>query len=205
MDIPRTIRLRLDQIDLPRPARPWCVGLRHLPQTIPTVRPEALPHLLLLQPLVVREEPQRSDSDPRRYKLLAGRRTLQLLLEQHPREHRVWALCVQKETPLPEGDDLEVLDTLLAKLICRPDTDDLTLIATALKIDKELRDTAGRYVDVETDASIGRLVGMSRTAMHRGAARVRPIIHEALNPETPIALDLLTDTTTSPTKQGADE
>jgi hypothetical protein len=34
---------------------------------------------------------------------------------------------------LPSDSDLEVLDTLLFKLICRPDGDDLAVIAAELK------------------------------------------------------------------------
>jgi len=95
------------------------------------VREEALSLLPLLQPLVVREEPGGATSNARRYILLAGRRTLQLLLEKYSRDHLTWALCVANDAPLPNKDELELLDTLLIKLICRPDPDDLALIATA--------------------------------------------------------------------------
>lgn len=57
---------------------------------------------------------------------------------------------------LPNKDELELLDTLLIKLICRPDPDDLALIATALEERSGLRSEAGRYVDVTSDAAIGR-------------------------------------------------
>jgi hypothetical protein len=63
---------------------------------------------------------------------------------------------------LPSDSDLEVLDTLLFKLICRPDGDDLALIAAELKENEALRSAAGKYVDVTNDVAIGSLVGMSR-------------------------------------------
>lgn len=205
MDIPRTVRLRLNQIDLPPPARPWCVGLRHLPQSIPTVREEALSLLPLLQPLVVREEPGGATSNARRYILLAGRRTLQLLLEKYSRDHLTWALCVANDAPLPNKDELELLDTLLIKLICRPDPDDLALIATALKSDQVLRSEAGRYVDVTSDAAIGRLVGMSRTAMHRHTTRNRSKIDETDKAAKSVTLDLLQEAEPPPVEQGTSD
>jgi hypothetical protein len=54
-----------------------------------------------MQPLVVVQVGPitRSQSD-RRYRLVAGRRTLQLLLEQHPRDHVTWALCIADEKDL---------------------------------------------------------------------------------------------------------
>jgi hypothetical protein len=191
MNTPRIIRLRLNQIDLPSPFRPWCVGLRHLPNCIPTMRKEALAILPLLQPLVVRAQPRSESSSPHRYAVVAGRRTLQLLLEQFPRDHRTWALCVQRDEALPEEDDLELLDTLLTKLICRPDNDDLALIATALKTDEVLRSKAKRYVDVATDAAIGRLVGMSRTAMHRHVENNRAKFRKQPEAAAGVVLDLL--------------
>jgi hypothetical protein len=179
--------------------------LRHLPQSIPTVREEALSLLPLLQPLVVREEPGGATSNARRYTLLAGRRTLQLLLERYSRDHRTWALCVANDAPLPNKDELELLDTLLIKLICRPDPDDLALIATALKSDQVLRSEAGRYVDVTSDAAIGRLVGMSRTAMHRHTTRNRSKIDETDKAAKSVTLDLLQEAEPPPVEQGTSD
>ena len=199
MHIPRTVKLRLSQIDVPSPTRPWCVGLRHLPQTIPTVRPAALPLLLLFQPLVVSEDSDRKTSNQQRFKLLAGRRTLQLLLEQYPRDYRTWALCVAHDASLPNTEDFEVFDTLLVKLISRPDPDDLAMIATALKNDQTLRAAADRYVDVADDAAIGRLVNMSRTTMHRRT--VPTLAAGTAPPEKRVTLDFLEDAEPSPIEQ----
>ena len=177
MKLPGVVKLKLDQIDVQRPSQAWCAGLHHLPESVPTVRPAALSPLQIMQPLVVVQvgPATRSQSD-RRYRLVAGRRTLQLLLEQHPRDHVTWALCIADEKDLPSDSDLEVLDTLLFKLICRPDGDDLAVIAAELKENETLRGAAGKYVDVSSDAAIGSLVGMSRAGLHRSVSKRRELL-----------------------------
>ena len=184
------MKLKLDQIDVQRPSEAWCAGLHHLPESIPTVRPAALDPLQLMQPLVVVNVGPitRSQSD-RRYRLVAGRRTLQLLLEQYPRNHMTWALCLADEKGLPSEPDLEVLDTLLFKLICRPDGDDLALIAAELKENEVLRSAAGKYVDVTSDAAIGSLVGMSRAGLHRSVSKRREHL-ERLQEQTSASVKL---------------
>ncbi len=190
MKLPAVVKLKLDQIDVQRPSEAWCAGLHHLPESIPTVRPAALDPLQLMQPLVVVNVGPitRSQSD-RRYRLVAGRRTLQLLLEQYPRNHMTWALCLADEKGLPSEPDLEVLDTLLFKLICRPDGDDLALIAAELKENEVLRSAAGKYVDVTSDAAIGSLVGMSRAGLHRSVSKRREHL-ERLQEQTSASVKL---------------
>jgi hypothetical protein len=168
------VKLKLDQIDVLRPSQAWCAGLHHLPESIPTVRAAALDPLQLMQPLVVvNAGPSTRSLSDRRYRLVAGRRTLQLLLEQYSRNHMTWALLFVDDEDLPSEPDLEVLDTLLFKLISRPDGDDLALIAAELKENEALRCAAGRYVDVTSDAAIGSLVGMSRAGLHRSVSKRR--------------------------------
>jgi hypothetical protein len=204
LKLPAVVKLKLDQIDVQRPSEAWCAGLHHLPESIPTVRPAALDPLQLMQPLVVAHVGPitRSQSD-RRYRLVAGRRTLQLLLEQYPRNHMTWALCLADEKGLPSEPDLEVLDTLLFKLICRPDGDDLALIAAELKENEVLRSAAGKYVDVTSDAAIGSLVGMSRAGLHRSVSKRREHL-ERLQEQTSasVKLELLP---TSPVSSEAPE
>lgn len=204
MKLPGVVKLKLDQIDVQRPSQAWCAALHHLPESVPTVRPAALDPLQLMQPLVVVQvgPATRSQSD-RRYRLVAGRRTLQLLLEQHPRDHVTWALCIADEKYLPSDSDLEVLDTLLFKLICRPDGDDLAVIAAELKENETIRGAAGKYVDVSSDAAIGSLVGMSRAGLHRSVSKRREQL-ERLQEQTSagVKLELLP---TSPTSSAAPE
>ena len=200
MKLPGVVKLKLDQIDVQRPSQAWYAGLRHLPESIPTVRPAALGPLQIMQPLVVVQvgPMARSQSD-RRYRLVAGRRTLQLLLEQHPRNHMTWALLFTDDEDLPSEADLEVLDTLLFKLICRPDGDDLARIAAELKENEALRSAAGRYVDVTNDVAIGSLVGMSRAGLHRSVSMRREQL-ERLQEQTSagVKLELLPTSPTSP-------
>ncbi len=188
----RIQNLSLQQIDVPSPKKTWCVGLRHLPESIPAARQASLGILQIMQPLVVAFIPasERQTEAARRYKLVAGRRTLQLLLEQFPRDHKTWALCVS-DANLPDESDLEVLDTLLFKLLCRPDADDLAMIASALKEDDEFRAIADKYVDVSDDAAIGSLVGMSRTGLHRSATKYRERISRTHVHREPISIDPL--------------
>ena len=184
--------LALQQIDVPRPTKTWCVGLRHLPENIPAVRQASLDLLQIMQPLVVTAIPtaKRQKEATRHYRLLAGRRTLQLLLEQFPRDHKTWALCVSNDS-VPGEADLEVLDTLLFKLLCRPDADDLAMIASALKEDEELRAIADKYVDVSDDAAIGGLVGMSRTGLHRSVVKFRERVSQSQPHREDISFDIL--------------
>lgn len=144
-----------------------------------------------MQPLVVTKVPlPKGRTGVMHYSLLAGRRTLQLLLEQFPRDYKTWALCVGKED-FPDVSDLEVLDTLLFKLLCRPDGDDLSVIAAALKEDSELREVANRYVDVSNDEAIGNLVGMSRTGLHRSTVKARKHLLNKETPKETVSLELL--------------
>jgi len=179
LKLPGVVKLKLDQIDVQPPSQAWYARLHHLPESVPTVRPAALGPLQIMQPLVVVQvgPATRSQSD-RRYRLVAGRRTLQLLLEQHPRDHVTWALCIADEKYLPSDSDLEVLDTLLFKLVCRPDGDDLAVIAAELKDNETIRGAAGKYVDVSSDAAIGSLVGMSRAGLHRSVSKRRELLEK---------------------------
>jgi len=179
LKLPSVVKLTLDQIDVQRPTQAWCAGLHHIPESVPTVRPAALDPLQIMQPLVVVQVGPitRSQSD-RRYRLVAGRRTLQLLLEQHPRDHVTWALCIAEEMDRPSDSDLEILDTVLFKLICRPDGDDLAVIAAELKENETIRGAAGKYVDVSSDAAIGSLVGMSRAGLHRSVSKRRELLEK---------------------------
>lgn len=173
MKVPVVVKLKLLQIEVLLPKQAWSAELHHLPETIPSVLPAALHPLQIMQPLVVQQlGPISLAQKDRRYRLLGGRRTLQLLLEQHPRNHMTWALLFAGED-LPSESDLEVLDTLLFKLICRPDGEDLALIAAELKENEVLRSAAGRYVDVNNDAAISSLVGMSRAGLHRSVSKRR--------------------------------
>lgn len=193
------MKLKLDQIDVQRPLQAWCAGLHHLPESVPTVRPAALDPLQIMQPLVVVQVgPTTRSQGDRSYRLVAGRRTLQLLLEQHPRDHVTWALCMADEKDRPSDSDLEILDTVLFKLICRPDGDDLAVIAAELKENETIRVAAGKYVDVSSDVAIGSLVGMSRAGLYRSVSKRREQL-ERLQEQTSagVRLELLPTPPTS--------
>lgn len=204
MRLPGVVKLKLDQIDVQRPSQAWCAGLHHLPESVPTVRLAALDPLQIMQPLVVVQvgPTTRSQSD-RRYRLVAGRRTLQLLLEQHPHDHVTWALCMAEDKDRPSDSDLEILDTVLFKLICRPDGDDLAVIAAELKENETIRGAAGKYVDVSSDAAIGSLVGMSRAGLYRSVSKRREQLERLKEQASAgVKLELLP---TSPTPSEAPE
>lgn len=171
----KLVQIRLDQIepDIAGEFGAWVARLRHASRSTPFLKPDGLSRLQLAQPLLV--SLKSSSNVPlkdRTYRLEAGLRTYQLLLEQLPRKQKVWGLCV---LPRQEEERLKIIafDVIVAKLIQRPDGNDLAILAAALLDDRKLREAVGTYISAGSDAEIADALGLSRSTMHRQLRALR--------------------------------
>jgi hypothetical protein len=170
-EVPRFIRIRLNEIEFDTTSR-YCVlqsRLKHLPQAVPALTPAALTILELAQPMLVvlNSEPNRSDC----YRLVAGFRTFQLLAEQKSRDTKTWALliprCDQRET-----NAYSAFDSTVAKVLQRPDGNDLAVMASTLHGDRQFREEVGKFIPISTDNNLAAMLGMSRSTLNRQIGEV---------------------------------
>jgi hypothetical protein len=190
------IQIRLGQIELDGAVKKgaWLLGLRHVPRSVPLLQPAALSLLQLTQPMLVSLKSAASiPQKDRSYRLEAGLRTFQLLLEHHTRDERVLAVSVPT-VPAADRPKQFAFDTVVAKLIQRPAGADLAILAAALLEDRELREAVGTYMDVGSDSAIADILGMSRSTMHRQAApyRKEAVDHQAAS-EKKVSLEIDTN------------
>ena len=182
---PKLVPLRLDQI-IPYTTDPefeWVRNLHHLPMSSPTLEPEAVPLLALCQPLVVSRNPQagpKTDAGPiakPTYRLLAGFRTFQLLMEGAASSKiRVWAL----ELPKPgKGIAYEVFDAITTKLLLSPNAADLALIGAIAQDRKEIRGALERQLPARTDDQLAAQLGMSYAKLFRVTKPVRKALRDS--------------------------
>jgi AraC-like DNA-binding protein len=144
-------------------------SLRHIAQTIPTVTQQALQILELAQPLLVVGV---EGIGKRRYRLVGGHRTFQLLLEQEPRGRKTWAILLTNADAQTLARH-EAFDAVVSKLIQRPDGKDLAVIAAALQGNEKLRKDVSSLLPVATDNELATALGMSRTTLYRQTEAVK--------------------------------
>lgn len=144
-------------------------SLRHITQAIPTVTQQALQILELAQPLLVIGL---VGSEKRRYRLVGGHRTFQLLLEREPRGRKTWAILLTNADAQTLARH-EAFDAVVSKLIQRPDGKDLAVIAAALQGNEKLRNDVSSLLPVATDNELATALGMSRTTLYRQTEAVK--------------------------------
>lgn len=170
---PRFIRLRLDQIHVPRSAFRWIDDAGFYPMSVPSVTQQALPILQFIQPILVssgHNYPSRESSKKNSYTLVAGRRTFQLLLEHFTRKSKIWVIHIGLDES--ETNSWEAMDILSSMLLRRPDDETKTLIAAALYKDDDFSASSGNFVDVSNTHKISSLLGMSRATFNRAIKSV---------------------------------
>lgn len=183
---PYFIRLSIDQIVIPRSSfGGWTNDSGFYPMSVPAVTKEALPILQFIHPIIVvpdKNKKQSDLSDKESYKLLSGRRTLQLLTEQLSRKSRIWAIRIDIE----EGKwkSWEAMDRLSTLLLQRPDDATKALLAHKLHHDEGFASVARNFLDIATTQKIADLLGMSRASFNRASNEVKK--HEAEKIESDI-------------------
>lgn len=168
---PSLITLRLSDIEFDSSAS-FCIllaRLGHISQSIPAVTQQALEVLELAQPLLVAPLEK---GDKRRYRLVSGYRTYQLLSEQFPRSRKSWAILLPELDAATEAS-LAAFDAVVSKLLQRPDGKDLAVIAATLQRDEKLRRDASFLMAVGTDSELAAALGMSRTTLYRQTEAVK--------------------------------
>lgn len=137
--------------------------LRDLPKNSPTLTKEALAILELVAPMVLTEV---KSVDAQKYELLAGARTLQLLLEQLPRTAKCLAVLVTAPS-VAQKNSFGAFDSVVSKLIQTGSDLDLGLIATGLKQDDGFRGEVSKLMPLYTDAELMTAMGMTKSTFYR--------------------------------------
>lgn len=190
---PRFQRIRLDQIepDLSLDIRSLS-HLRYVTTTVPSILPDAIDLLQVIQPLIVIEKSRLGD-ECRSYSLLAGRRTYQLMLEHLPRKSRdkVWALLLPKEFKYG-SEAIRAFDSVITKVILHPDDADLAQIGAMLLEDAPLRSSLSKFIDVSSDSKIADYLGYSKATLHRKTEPIRKLYRaqKSDEPEGTVAMDI---------------
>lgn len=181
--MPRLIRVRLRQIatNFGDERYAWQTNLRYVTKMVPSLNEAAIPLIELLQPMLLCEaDTGVGDAfGEKRYQLLAGVRTYQLVLQHRPRDWKSLCLLLPNQPTDDEVERYRAFDALVTKITQRPDGSDLALMGAALLEDLTLRERVGRYIDVSTDGSIANALGMSRATLHRLATPLRKAATEA--------------------------
>ncbi len=99
---PRIIQLSFEQISVPISTFNWIDNSNFFPMSVPAVKKDTLPLLQLLQPILVVDTGQQINIQSKKskvplYELVGGRRTLQLIGEQMPRQSKIQATLLSKE------------------------------------------------------------------------------------------------------------
>ncbi len=180
---PQFIKLAIEQILVPHSNYEWMDEGNFYPMAVPAVKKQALDLLQLLQPILVVPSGKQITKSSKRgiptYKLLAGRRTLQLISEQMPRQTKILVVCMEDKHI--DTKSLEVMDFLCSILLRRPDDETKTLLATALLADVEFSKAASNSLDVSTTQKISSMLGISRATLHRITTNPRRIMATRTN------------------------
>ena len=162
---PKFIRVPLNTISVDQMAASsqLRLQLRHLPKNSPTLTKEALAILELVAPMVLTEV---KPADVQKYELLAGARTLQLLLEQRPRTAKCLAVLVPTPS-VAQKNSFGAFDSVVSKLIQTGSDLDLGLIATGLKQDDGFRGEVSKLMPLYTDAELMTAMGMTKSTFYR--------------------------------------
>lgn len=166
---PQFIRIAIEQIRVSQSTFNWMDEGNFYPMSIPSVKKQALDLLQLLQPiLVVPLGKQLTNSAKKEmpvYSLVAGRRTLQLISEQMPRQTKVRVIKMG-DNPFDTGS-YEIMDFLCSVLLRRPDDETKTMLAASLLEDTEFKNAALNFIDVSTQQKIASMLGISRASLNR--------------------------------------
>lgn len=159
----------------------WMSQLSHLPLAVPALRHEALSLLAICQPLVVTRGPliHKDKSEAPTFRLLAGYRTYQLLLEQKGgSKAQAWALELPDLAPC-DGTHFGVFDSLTSKLLLCPSHYDLALMGAIFLEDRELNGALARQLDIGTNDQFAAQMGMSKSNFIRVTLPVRKSIRQS--------------------------
>lgn len=128
---------------------------------------------------------------------MGGRRTLQLIAEQKPRQTKIQAILLGDEHL--DVKSLEVMDLLCSVLLRRPDEETKTLLASALLENAEFSDVASNFLDVSTAQKIADMLGISRATLHRITTEPRQklatLANAPANTKTTLGIDRFFDET----------
>lgn len=182
---PQFLRLSVEQIRVARSTFRWIDYGNYFPMSMPAVKGDALPLLQLLQPILVVDTDKKISIDPKKkdvplYELVGGRRTLQLICEQKPRQTKIHATLLSKEY-IDYKQSLEALDFLCSVLLRRPDEATKALLASALLEDTEFFNEASRFLDVSREKKIADMLGVSLATFHRITKEPRQKLVNLLN------------------------
>lgn len=180
---PRFIQLAIEKIHVPRSTFKWMDEGNFYPMAVPSVKKQTLDLLQLLQPIVVVPSGKETTGNSKRempvYTLIAGRRSLQLIAEQVPRQTKILVICIE-ENPT-DAKSYEVMDFICSILLRRPDDETKTLLASALLEDKEFLGEASNFLDVSTTEKVASMLGISRATLHRITTTPRRIMATRTN------------------------
>lgn len=143
---------------------------RYISNNAPLVKVAALPYIELTEPIIVTKQ-ELSES----YQLIAGHRTLQLLLEHRNRSVDKCKVMILNEQSKAERNEFQAIDVVVNKIIQRPDDRDLALLATELVDNKPLNLEVNKFLPVNTHAEICNVFGIQRTTLHNMSTSVREL------------------------------
>ncbi len=183
---PRIIQLSFEQISVPISTFNWIDNSNFFPMSVPAVKKDTLPLLQLLQPILVADTGQQINIQSKKqkvplYQLLGGRRTLQLIGEQIPRQPKIQATLLSKEY-LDNKQSFEALDFLCSVLLRRPDEATKALLASALLDDTKFSKEASRFLDASNAQKIAKILGVSHATLHRITKEPRQKLVKLLQP-----------------------
>lgn len=144
---------------------------RFLSSSVPLVKEAALEYLELVQPVVVMKQDLGRSYQ---YQLVAGHRTFQLIHEFRARSDSCRALVLSNSDPC-STQEFAAMDAVILKVIQRPDGQDLALLATELVDNKALRVEVNKFIPVETQGELAKVLGIERTTLHNMVVRVRKL------------------------------
>jgi hypothetical protein len=127
-----------------------------------------LRYLELTQPLIVVEQKQENA----RYRLVAGIRTYQLLIEQRDRKSECLALTI-KNLPADEILELSAFDAIIPKVVQIPNDAGKALIGYELSTNVELHSQVSKFINIDGKVEIARILGIKRTTLHSFEKSIR--------------------------------
>lgn len=147
--------------------------LRLATKQSPALKSNAARTLEYVRPLVLAG----SDGGARRYRLIAGRETFQLLVELYPLSHKVFALFLP-EVIFDEVRRFQVFDWIVGPILSQITPEDIGIFEAALLESRHVRTVAGEFIKVDSDADIADVFGVSRATLHRRSKAFRDVLRK---------------------------
>jgi hypothetical protein len=164
------VALSTMRVEISQPAIRLQSELHYISNGYPTLRPEGLEYLLLLQPiLVIPIEKIEGIQQSHSYQLVAGTRTFQMLCEQHGTSKVVRVHCLS-EFGDQQLEFLRLMDAVGTKVLQHPTEVDLGWIAYTLKQNQQMRRQLDRLFPVGTDEQLAQSFGMRRSTLNEKIA-----------------------------------